>query len=121
MRRVLLAGLVLALIGATLVAVAQPPAAPPATPPAVVVPPADSTSAPPRTLPATTPTPLSQFEPLTAFPQQTQAAVRGVLLGASWMGRMHQPQGRFLYAYNPALRQPLPGDHDLMQARGALA
>lgn len=71
--------------------------------------------------PATATTPLSQFEPLTAFPHTTQSAVRGVLLGASWMGRMHQPQGRFLYGYNPALRQPLPGDHDLRQARGALA
>jgi hypothetical protein len=73
------------------------------------------TAAPPA------PTPLSQFEPLAAFPQQTQAAVRGVLLGANWMGRLHQPQGRFLYGYNPSLRQPLLGDHDLMQARAAVA
>lgn len=132
MRRVLLAGLVLVPIGAAVVAVAQPPTPPPTIPPAVVVPPADPT--PPRALPggmqstpmtpapaAAAAIPLAQFEPLTAFPQQTQAAVRGVLLGANWMSRMHQAQGRFLYGYNPALRQPLPGDHDLIQARAALA
>src|SRR4051794_25067774 len=108
MRRALLAGLVLVPIGAAVVAVAQPPTAPPTGPPAVVVPPADPT--PPRPLPggmpstpmtppapAVTAPPLNQFEPLTAFPQQTQAAVRGVLLGANWMSRMHQAQGRFLY------------------------
>ncbi len=69
---------------------------------------------------AITGVPLSQFEPLSAFPQQTQSAVRGVLLGANWMTRMHQSQGRFMFGYNPALRQALAGDHDLKQARGAL-
>src|SRR5262249_36284721 len=96
--------------------VAQPPVAPPAMPPT-----------PPRPLPSDMPAgtaneaPLAQFDPLTAFPLPTQGAVRGVLLGAHWMTRMSQPQGRFLYGYNPALRQPLQGDHDLKQARGALA
>lgn len=65
--------------------------------------------------------PLSRLEPLAAFPQPTQAAVRSVLLGASWLTRTNQPHGRFLYGYRPALRQPMPGDHDLMQARAALA
>jgi hypothetical protein len=129
MRRILLAGLVLTVIGAAVVAVAQPPLVPPAVPPADPVPPA-----PPRTLPGIPAVPpasvppaaadgplLSQFEPLAAFPPQTQTAVRGVLLGANWMTRMNQAQGRFLFEYNPALRQPLMGDHDLKQARAALA
>jgi hypothetical protein len=66
-------------------------------------------------------TPISQFEPLAAYPATTQFSVRGVLLGSAWMTRMHQPHGRFLPGYNPALRQPLPGEHDLKQARSALA
>jgi hypothetical protein len=37
------------------------------------------------------------------------------------MTKQNQPQGRFLFGYNPALREPLMGDHDLKQARGALA
>jgi hypothetical protein len=86
---------------------------------------------PPRTLPGVSPTstpptaaaetPLNRFDPLTAFPAQTQNAVRSVLLGADWMTKQNQPQGRFLFGYNPALREPLMGDHDLKQARGALA
>jgi hypothetical protein len=120
-QRFILAGLLVVLIG-VVAALAQPPA--------VVVPPADpATPTPPRTsspsaekLPAsTTDAPLAQFEPLIAHPHQTQAAVRAVLLGASWLTRMNQAQGRFLHAYDPALRQPIPGDHDLRQARAALA
>jgi len=123
MRRVLIAGLVLAAAGAAVVAVAQTPGTPP-----------EATPTPPRTIPAvpTTPTPapatpaasqppLAKFEPLAAFPPLTQTAVRGVLLGADWMTRMNQPQGRFLFGYNPALRTSMPGDHDLKQARAALA
>ena len=136
MRHVLLAGVFLGLVGAAVIAIAQPPsppaaspATPPTAPPAVVVPPADSkTPTPPTTIPtglATPPagsgTPLAQFEPLAAFPHMTQAAVRGVLLGANWMTRTNQAQGRFLYGYDPALRQPMPGDHDLKQACAALA
>lgn len=128
-RRLLLALTILAAIGLTVAAMPQPPAAPPADP------------APPRALPgmATTPVtpqpqpqpqpqparpvaeiPLGQFEPLSAYPHQTQAAVRSVLLAGNWMTRMNQSQGRFMYGYDPALRQALPGDHDLRQARGAL-
>jgi hypothetical protein len=44
-----------------------------------------------------------------------------VLLGATWMTKMHQPHGRFVFGYVPALRQPLAGDHELKQAQGALA
>jgi hypothetical protein len=65
--------------------------------------------------------PLSRFEPLAAFPLPTQLAVRSVLLGSNWMARMSQSQGRFLYGYVPALRQPMEGDHDLKQAQAALA
>lgn len=87
----------------------------------------------PRTLPGEMPStpvskpgsgseiPLARFEPLSAFPPQTQTAIRGVLLGSQWLTRMNQPQGRFLFGYDPALRQPLVGEHDLKQARGALA
>jgi hypothetical protein len=123
-RRIVLALSVLAAIGLTVAAMPQPPAAPPADP------------APPRPLPgmATTPVPQPQpqparvvaeapinlFEPLSAYPHQTQAVVRSVLLAGNWMTRMNQSQGRFMYGYDPALRQALPGDHDLRQARGAL-
>ncbi len=135
MRRGLLAGLVLSLVGATVVAIAQSPTTPTTPPPVVVVPLVDPVPPmPPRPLPnvpASPPTvpapvsvvqtPLSQFEPLAAFPPQTQNAVRGVLLGANWMTRMNQAQGRFLFGYNPALREPPMGDNDLKQARGAMA
>jgi hypothetical protein len=66
-------------------------------------------------------TPLSRFEPLAAFPQVTQYAVRGALLGPAWMAKVHQVNGRFLYGYIPALRLPMSGDNDLMQARAAVA
>jgi len=126
-RLILLAVLLFGAIGVTVVAMAQSPVSPFENPPAE-----PATPAVPRTLPgmATTPitpgpasvaeVPLSQFEPLSAYPHQTQSAVRGVLMGANWMTRMNQPQGRFVYGYNPALRQALAGDHDLKQARGAL-
>ena len=120
-RRLLLAGLVLALIGAAVAAIAQSPA-PPATapttpPPVVIVPPAEPIPpGPPRALPAAPVTPqpsnaaapaasqLARFEPLAAFPHQTQSAVRAVLMGANWMTRMSQAQGRFMPGYNPALK-----------------
>jgi hypothetical protein len=117
-----LAGVLAAVLG-SVAAIAQPPA--------VVVPPAES-SAPAQPDALTTPpnekppataaeAPLARFEPLVAHPQQTQAAVRAVLLGSAWMARMNQAQGRFLYGYNPALRIALSGDHDLRQARAAIA
>ncbi|MDB5313468.1 MAG: hypothetical protein JWO38_7670, partial [Gemmataceae bacterium] len=65
--------------------------------------------------------PLARFEPLAAYPNTTQVAVRAVLLGSAWLTRMNQAQGRFLPGYRPALRQPTDGDHDLKQARAALA
>ena len=66
-------------------------------------------------------TPLSKFEPLAAFPIPTQHAIRGVLLGGTWLTRMSQSQGRFIPGYIPALRQAMDGDHDLRQALAALA
>lgn len=127
----------------TMVLVAQqppmsvPPASPavpptkstqPTSPLVLPTPPAPLTAIPGTGMPPTSvppahgaDTPLSQFEPLAAYPATTQFAVRGVLLGSSWMAKMHQPHGRFLPGYNPALRQPLPGEHDLKQARSALA
>ena len=132
MRRVVLVFGAIGLVSLAAV-VAQPPGVPPTPLPAI---PATNPTppAPPATTPtggapapvaatpgAVTETPLSQFEPLAAFPIQTQNAIRAVLLGANWMTRMNQPQGRFLFGYNPALRQPLAGDHDLKQARAALA
>ncbi|MBA4187603.1 MAG: hypothetical protein C0467_06245 [Planctomycetaceae bacterium] len=126
-RRILLALSAFVVIGLTVVAVAQSPVSPPTVPPAEPAQPATPRPLPAATAPvgsvppvAFTETPLAQFEPLSAYPHQTQAAVRGVLLGANWMTRMNQPQGRFTFGYNPALRQAIPGDHDLKQARGAL-
>lgn len=144
MRRVLPASGIVGLIVVVVVAAQPPgpppgppviPAAPPAAPP--VVPPAapgePTTPKPPSPLPtvgtpaptmppaATTETPLSKFDPLTAFPPVTQYSVRAVLLGATWLTKMHQPHGRFTYGYVPALRQPMNGDHDLKQAQAALA
>src|SRR5262249_30754163 len=125
MRRVVLVVGLITLLSLAAV-VAQPPAAPPMVPPAV--PPVPPRMLPPDMAAAAVPparaageTPPAQFARLSAFPVHTQSAVRGVLLGANWMTRVNQAQGRFLFGYNPALRQPLPGDHDLKQARGALA
>lgn len=115
---------------------AQPPIpAPSATRPPVVPPPAPGDATPPQppqSLPVGGPTapppapqageaPLTRFEPLTSYPAVTQFSVRGALLGASWMAKMHQPHGRFLHGYDPALRQPVSGEHDLKQAQAALA
>lgn len=66
-------------------------------------------------------TPLSKFLPLNAYPQNTQDAVRGVLLGTAWLAKMNEANGQFRHGYLPALRQPMPGDHDLRQAQAALA
>ena len=121
----------LILVGtATVVAIAQPPAPLPSFPQTV---PANPTGpiAVPQVRPATTPaipanlaaqdTPLSHFEPLAAFPPQTQMAVRGVLLSANWLTRMNQSHGRFIFGFNPALKQPLVHEDELAQARAALA
>ena len=75
----------------------------------------------PVPLTGATETPLSKFQPLSAFPPVTQFAVSGALRGSSWMAKMHQPNGRFHHGYNPALRQAINGDHDLKQAQAALA
>ena len=121
MRRVLLSLGTTTFLFTVAIGVAQPPVPPtapiPATPPAI---PALGTS------PAPSPTtagevPLAQFEPLSSFPQPTQSAVRAVVYGSNWMTRMNQPQGRFQFGYRPALRLPMEGDHDLKQARAALA
>ena len=112
MRRVTLTIGLLVLASVAAVGFGQPP--PPVTPAGGVAP----VPAPP-TAPAETP--LSKFEPLAAFPPATQHAVRSVLLGSGWLTRMSQAQGRFLYGYCPALRQPMDGDHDVKQAVAALA
>lgn len=119
---------------AAVVGAAQPPAAPPGAPVLPPVPPAGA--APPLPLPTPgapgapvappTPavpadTPLARFEPLTAYPSATQFAVLGALRGGAWAANAQQPNGRFLHGYNPALRRPLPGEHDLAQARAARA
>lgn len=135
MRRTLIASGIVGLLVVVVVA-AQPPVPAPAPAPPVVPPappgdptppkpplPTPTTGAPAAPLPTAPPaeTPLAKFEPLTAFPPVTQYAVRAVLLGSTWMAKMHQPHGRFVYGYVPALRQPLSGDHDLKQAQAALA
>jgi hypothetical protein len=112
------------------------PTPPLALPPAVTgptTPPVPTTLAAPAgwttTVPSTRPasggpppeSPLAAFEPLAAFPQTTQRAVRAVLLGSNWMLRMNQPHGRFIPGYRPALRQPTDGDHDMNQVCTALA
>ena len=102
-QHIILAGLLAALVGAV-AAIAQPPAVvvPPADPTA---PPAPATTPPSEKLPtASTDAPLARFEPLLAQPHQTQAAVRAVILGASWMTRMNQAQGRFMYGVAAAGR-----------------
>lgn len=101
MRRVLFIGSLL-LVFTLAIGTAQPPAPIPAAPPAGE-------------------TALAQFEPLSSFPQATQTAVRSAIHGSNWLTRMNQPQGRFQFGYRPALRQQMEGDHDLKQARAALA
>ncbi len=138
MRRVLLAVGILVLL--VVVVSAQPPLLPvspttlpiappvvPPSPPGDPMPPKPPMPFPMVGVPMPAPpvagheTPLSKFDPLAAFPAVTQFSVRGVLLGSAWMAKMHQPHGRFLYGYNPALRQPMSGEHDLKQAHAALA
>ena len=111
------------------VGLAQPPAPPvipPAPPPpAFAPPPAPAAFAPgPRPAPAAAnpgEASLAKFEPLAAFPAATQFAVRSAIQGSNWLTRMNQVQGRFVYGYNPALRQTTEGDHDLKQALAARA
>lgn len=103
------------------VVAAQPPA-----PPAAPIPPAPGVipavgASPAPAAPAAGDGTLAQFEPLNAFPQSTQAAVRSIVHGSNWLTRMNQPQGRFQVGYRPALRQPMEGDDDLKQARATLA
>jgi hypothetical protein len=130
--RLLLVGFGSVLVGAAVVAIAQPPMLPTTSPPIPPITPPPPAIAVPPALPAAFPptspspvrvneSPLSRFEPLAACPLQTQNAVRGVLLSANWMTRMNQSHGRFMDGFNPALRQPLPHDHDLLQARAAMA
>jgi hypothetical protein len=115
--------LTFAVLGSLAYALAAQPPAPPVLPPAPPVPPGGvAPLAPP--LPLAAPkldVPLAQFEPLTAFPVATQFAVAGAVRGSGWVAKAQQPNGRFVHGYNPALRQPLAGDHDLKQARAALA
>ncbi len=123
MRRTVFASGVLLLLVVVVVA-AQPPVAPSDVPkPPLPLPVGDSPtpSAVPPSPPAPAETPLSKFAPMIAFPQVTQYAVRGALLGSAWMAKTQQVNGRFLYGYAPALAQPMPGDNDLMQARAAVA
>jgi hypothetical protein len=113
-------------VGATLVAVAQPPLPAgnePARPesPAATGTPAATAQAPAAAPAQPVETPLAHFSTLEAFPTYIQSSVRSVLHGANWLTRMHQPNGRCLLGLNPALRQPLPGENDLYQARAALA
>ena len=112
------------LVAFAAVGFAQPPGDPMPPPPRVLPP---SVATPPMSpvVPAAgtrrVETPLIAFEPLAAFPQPTQQAVRAALHGSSWLTRMNQPQGRFVFGYLPALRQTMEGDHDLKQAHAALA
>jgi hypothetical protein len=98
---------------------AQPPV--PGTPAIPPTPPA--LPAAPAALPAnaTGELTLARFDPLNTFPATTQSAVRGAVLGSNWLARMSQSNGRFQVGLRPALRQPMEGDHDLHQAKAALA
>ena len=115
MRRVMYMLVLFALLGTL---AAQPPA--PSTP---AITPAPLPAAPPAALPpnAAGETTYAQFDPLSSFPSGTQSAVRSVVYAANWLARMSQPQGRFQFGYRPALRQVMDGDHDLKQAKAALA
>lgn len=136
--RIAVFGLLMILLGAAVVAIAQPPLpsgtlpsvpaqpplAPPASSPPLVAVPAAVTGKQPEVTSfqvSAGESVLSRFENLASFPTQTQTAVRSVLLAANWLTRMNQSNGRFIYGFNPALRQPLSRDHDLHQARAALA
>jgi hypothetical protein len=131
--RILFVCLVVVAVSAAVVAIAQPPMppqvqlpplpTPPSSPQAAnpIPPPVPGTPSPAQSFTPTNEVPLSHFEPLAAFSAHAQNSVRAVLLSANWMTRMNQSQGRFIYGFNPALRQPLSRDHDLHQARAALA
>lgn len=114
----------LAVLGSFAVALAAQPPMPPA-PPAVLPPAPPGGVVPLPPVPAVAApkpdVPLAKFEPLTAFPAHTQFAVAGAIRGSTWLSKNQQPNGRFTHGYNPTLRQPLAGEHDLKQARAALA
>lgn len=132
---VLLLGLVFVMLSAAVAVVAQPPMPPGSQPPAIL-PAAPAAPQPPAVnvpqaipgtqVPAQGPVaavevPLNRFEPLAAWPPITQEVVRSTLLAGNWMTGRNQSHGRFQFGFDPALRQPNLKDHDLLQARGALA
>src|SRR5262249_19797344 len=58
---------------------------------------------------------VSQFRP------RARGLSRGGRRGSEWLSRLHQPPGRFVPGWLPALNQPAEGDHFLRQAGAALA
>lgn len=59
---------------------------------------------------------VARFQNLQTYPPETASAVLGMRAGAEWLARRQQPQGRFLFGVNPALRTPIDGDRDDRQA-----
>lgn len=116
MRRTTLSIVLISLLAAA--GIAQQPTTPPRPFPPSVGPVVPATAVTPAPVAEA---PIARFEPLAAFPVPTQQAVRGVAMGAHWMVRMNQSQGRFVYGYRPAVRQAMEGDHDLRQALAVLA
>jgi hypothetical protein len=93
--------------------------------------PAEKSPAPPRQLPADL-APTSFVPPeanavtkpgrdLTHLPPLAQQMYLSAQRGSEWLFRVHQPTGRFLPGWLPALNQPVEGDHFLHQAGAALA
>jgi hypothetical protein len=70
------------------------------------------------TAPATTSKRVAfdRFRNFEALPPETKALVRSTQIGMEWLFRFHQPHGRFLPGFLPAVNLIMEGDHPLRQA-----
>ncbi|QEL13478.1 hypothetical protein [Limnoglobus roseus] len=59
---------------------------------------------------------IARFQNLQNYPPDTASTVLGMRAAAEWLAKRQQPQGRFLFGVNPALRTPIDGDSDYRQA-----
>lgn len=114
MRPVLSISFLTALGVGGLPAVAQSP------PPGLLPPSITGRPAPEAVTPAAAsvpkPPPAARFQTLQNYPPETAATVIGMRAAAEWLAKRQQPQGRFLFGVNPALRTPIDGDTDFRQA-----
>lgn len=62
------------------------------------------------------PAAFDRFRNVEALPDLTRQVVHSTKLGMEWVFRYHQPHGRFLPGYFPAVNLPMESDHAIRQA-----